>query len=360
MRGVFGLERVRGGEKRIVGIAGSIDGSVAIGRICSLCECSVGGGASILYLSEAPDDLLAVMAVSPSGVILSHLSVSPSLLCFLFAKRIPYIILKEKPSVLLELVGSVALIDVGRNLLVIDPSLEALGRYAPRLAPSQIGLFSSCSEPRFLYERGGGGIMLCCPPNRRGREVADALVTLIEEHPSLPIFVQLPVPTCEAEREAFCEQMETLFCVALYGDIRILLDGYSSPSQIDVALECMHRAFCSLEAESREFNGYIKRGLVIGAPIWLLRPSFASRADTLCFDIDRLAFGLLEAHPKSDDVAITVADVICDGISRLGVGARDAAVICSDPARSIIFKRILEKTGINRVFCECENEGPRV
>ena len=43
-----------------------------------------------------------------------------------------------------------------------------------------------------------------------------------------------------------------------------------------------------LEAEGREFNGYLPRGITISSPLWLMRPSPVTNPDFLILDLDSL------------------------------------------------------------------------
>ena len=83
--------------------------------------------------------------------------------------------------------------------------------------------------------------------------------------------------------------LRALLRASVYGRFSLLFRGILTDEDINGAMRCLHRAFCELESEGREFNGYIPRGWVIDTPLLLCSPIHISGADTVCLDVERLS-----------------------------------------------------------------------
>ncbi len=286
----------RAEEKVFKGISGFGGGSLAVGRvdITSGKGETVKGEASMLCFfdgSGGEGTVEKLCGNAPAGVIVSSEAISSRLINLLICRRIPYLILKDGFS--RQYQGKVALLDTEKDVLIIDPCLETLNSYPAARVALEACRLTEPSHRLLMRSRDGEAIMLDAEEARREGELFDVLAGIAEEYCGKKITVGQKLPLEEGDRERFCEDTEALFRAAVYGSFSVQLEGYSRPEDIRVGLELMHRVFCRLEAEGREFNGYLPRGVLLSAPVWLLgAPPFA-KADFLTVDLDAAAAGLL-------------------------------------------------------------------
>ena len=280
-----------GGESLFRGIWGSGGTAFAIGKIYFF-HGSAGWSEGDIVCVFDDFEYTAGPLFSPAGVIISAGAVCSELIGFLSKTGIPYLILKEAFSE--EYAGKVALLDTERDILIIDPSIDTLNDYAllkkavaPRTA--EILLSAEPSEKIIMGRKKGGALVT----GVRDGDIFDMLLGVAEQFCSLPVTVSLSLPSVHSEMESFFERAEAIFRAAVYGNFSVQLEGYRNAEDIVSALSYMHRVFCRLEEEGREFNGYLCRGILIDAPVWLSRASPFPKADFVCFDMDRLTSLLL-------------------------------------------------------------------
>ena len=280
-------------ELRLSGVSGIINVPPVFGRLYMGSDAispSVPDG-SVLCIFESCFAIQSILLSSPCAVITSSAAVSSVLLDFLTSSRIPYLILNDLRSIDRAHQGKLALVDTKNGILIIDPQLDTLNLY-PQSA--KIPELNEMPSPLYLLkERNGEGLLLNADVAQSQGELFDLLTELAESPHALPLSVELKVPKTELERERFIECIEAIFRAAIYGSFSLLLSDFTCTSDVSSALACMHEVFCLLEDEGREFNGYIKKGLVIDSPLWLMRPSPMKKPDILCFDLDRLLSQLI-------------------------------------------------------------------
>lgn len=291
-------------EKIFKGVAGLCGESFAVGRIYipDVRGQTLPTDASMLcFFEEAADSALFryLSYTSPAGVIVSSNAISPRLVNLLIRRGIPYLILKGGFSN--KYLGKVALLDVDRDMVIIDPELETLNAY-----PGSKRGVEMCSVVRseeradswLVREKGGSALMLDAEAAKRGKSLFDVLSDIAEESCGRSITVGLCTPADKSDRERFFEDVEALFRAAVYGSFSVQLEGYSSPEDIRIALELMHRVFCELEQRGREFNGYLPRGILVSSPIWLFDFCPFPKSDFLTFDFDSITASLLGREVK--------------------------------------------------------------
>lgn len=75
-----------------------------------------------------------------------------------------------------------------------------------------------------------------------------------------------------------------IFRASVYGRISVMIRGcVTLPDLFRVRREIV-RAFCDLERDGREFNGYIARGVLIESPILLFSSQTVEGMDFVCLD----------------------------------------------------------------------------
>ena len=123
----------------------------------------------------------------------------------------------------------------------------------------------------------------------RGDSFFESAVSLWETLCPETFTVELRVPKgADSDARDFSLRAEELFRAALYGSFSVSLCGFDCESELSFALRLLHEVFCLLEAEGREFNGYLPRGVSFSSPLWLMRPSPVTNPDFIVFDLDSL------------------------------------------------------------------------
>ena len=293
--GFYVGERELLGSERVFKGIWSHGCGASLGRVRFFEEGMLGSKGDMLCIFQSAEGL-PLPLLSPSGIIISAHAVSPALLELMTRSGIPYLILKE--SFPREYEGRVVLLDSERDILVVDPDLARLDDYSrsSRLAAGDRELYSDKKGYRLQRSR-SGGVMVSLGGS--DGDMYDLLCGVADEYCGYPITVSLSTPCAEGESESFCDRIESIFKAALYGDLSIQLEGYTGKADIERAMSCMHRAFCSLEAQGREFNGYLPRGILLSAPVWLTQTSPMVKADFVCLDLDLLISRLFGADISS-------------------------------------------------------------
>ena len=110
-----------------------------------------------------------------------------------------------------------------------------------------------------------------------------------------------------------------IFRAAVYGNISIVYNA----DQHEAFSEFINKIFCELESDKREFNGYIKKGVIISTPSDIL-VSNKRGIDFLCIDLDKIIPHLLccskaqdntrkiYMHGKFDTLCATLAEYFSD------------------------------------------------
>lgn len=281
------------GEKVFRGISGFCGVGFAVGRICmpSKSDFALCDGREMLCIFEQIEEsrmLGYLCPLTPAGVIVSAGAISGGLINLLTCQRIPYIIVKESFSA--ELEGKVALLDGESDRVIVDPDIDTLNAYSFHKAKTELLLVERGTDRSVpvLERKDGGGVVIDICGVDDSTELFELLRDIAETRWGESITVRLRVPADEKQRREFVDICEAVFCAAVYGDFALQIEGYSCDSDIDLAVSLLHSAFCRLEEGGREFNGYIRRGILIDAPVWLMRRSPFTKADFICFDFDAI------------------------------------------------------------------------
>jgi hypothetical protein len=195
--------------------------------------------------------------------------------------------------------GRVAMIDLSRACLMIDPDFETLERYTRQ---------NECTDPFFKIRKG----RLYSADELSGATEGDMLeniLSLIEENSPRGLCISLDLSRYAEER--FEAQAEALFRAAVYGEISMMFSKFRSSEEIRRGTEKIYSVFCELEKQGREINGCVARGFLIDSPIWLFERRMFGKSDFICFDFDRLSAGLLGVPESSALSDGNAADTLC-------------------------------------------------
>ena len=280
-------------EKRLKGQVAVGGKGVLIGRISFFDEGYTEG--SILCVIEGQNiDSAALLLCPPLAVIAVCAGRGEGIggLCCL---GVPCIVMDGDVELNKNCKNKIALVDTERGILTLEPSIETLNFYSAEKSKGA------------LYN-------LACPVGYVLNSLEERIKRLEFEHflvssealcadvgffenavaiweagcPEL-LVIDMQVPgEGEGDARLFSERIEDLFCASLYGSFALALSGFFCEEDLSLAIKLLHKAFCLLEAEGREFNGYIPRGIIFSSPLWLTRASPVTNPDFIIFDLDLL------------------------------------------------------------------------
>ncbi|MBE6668283.1 MAG: hypothetical protein E7607_08260 [Ruminococcaceae bacterium] len=206
--------------------------------------------------------------------------------------------------------GKIALLDPLCGKLYISPDIVTVDRYASRIFSADSAHRLGTSDTVKILSR-----ISKDSDFKRGMDtdtdvLLDVFSPLCAKDPEEGFFEEYRAVAealfgirimAEAEWDSFfSSRIKAILRGAVYGNFSISLRGILCEEDLRNALLDINRAFCSLEAEGREFNGYICRGICIDTPL-LLRSSFSCEGiDNYSVDVERL-FSLMTGSCDRDD-----------------------------------------------------------
>ena len=183
-----------------------------------------------------------------------------------------------------------------------------------------------CSEDE-AYER------LC--------EVADASV-------GMPITAVLRFDGAPGEREqTFRSRVRAVYRASVWGQFSLLCAGAAIPEHVHSISEALRDAFCELEIEGREFNGFIKKGILIDTPLLLYRFPLHAKFDFLCIDPERICTMCTGKDLRADcssEIITDITNLLCTDPSA------EAALRISSDARISEICKALPEIKIDRLY----------
>ena len=292
-------------EKRLSGLIARGGSEAILGRVRFFDE-SYTEGSILCVRGEESVDRETLLLCPPIAVIVFCQDSSPRLseICSL---GVPCIVLNDEEADYRPIKSKIALIDTERGILIVDPSIETLEFYSSAQKRKNAP-FLDCTVGKILTANtpkcsDSAEAYLISASRLAKNDTFEAAVALWESLCPELLVLDISIPTCAdgAERR-FAEQVEDIFRAALYGSLAISLSGFNCESDLSVAMRLLHKSFCMLEAEGREFNGYLPRGITISSPLWLMRPSPVTNPDFIIFDLDILLPSLFSL--SADEIII--------------------------------------------------------
>ena len=188
--------------------------------------------------------------------------------------------------------NKIALIDVQRGILILDPSIDTLAFYSAMRNRSSL-VYPECPRGRILENLDiaveNAEYYFASSTILEKSEIFESAITLSERLHAEFLFFDVSVPMgAEREERIFSETVEELYRAALYGSFAISLSGFDCEGELAHAMRLFHKVFCILEAEGREFNAYLPRGITISSPLWLMRSCPVTNPDFIIFDFDSI------------------------------------------------------------------------
>ena len=220
--------------------------------------------------------------------------------------------------------GRIALLDPARGMLFVSPDLKTVNRYCPLLAHrhsrsqkplllwdgTQIRLSAIGSVGELIESVDADGFWLShsrVPIDSDEDGLYELCAELAEGRADLPITVTIPFDRRSAAHDRFRAQIRGLFRGAVFGSFSLLVDGILTEGDLKRAKEQIHRAFCELESEGREFDGYLPKGVRIDTPLLLGEPLSVGGLDFVCVDLGRLVRRMIGQTEPDETIFHAVA-----------------------------------------------------
>ena len=148
---------------------------------------------------------------------------------------------------------------------------------------------------------------------------------------------------------AFQLRLRAILRSAVYGSFSVMLRGVLSSDELSLALCKYNRIFCELESESREFNGYIPRGVCIDTPLLLFQPFCCGGLDFIVIDAERIV-RLMTGNKAglSSSVISSIAGSIAD-FARVSEIKRVLAIV-GERSSSPLLINTLAEGGIQGIY----------
>ncbi len=253
--------------------------------------------------------------------------------------------------------GKIALLDPTLGLLFVSPNLATLNRYSERLRtppvkenPAPIFLPSG-KRLRFCTvfpdnAVSAEGALLKLPLGGSEDELYDRYRDAAEWMPGLPITAVLEL---SQKDDLLYAQIRALFRSAVYGSFSCLVQGILTDSDRRRFLACAHRCFCDLEAEGREFNGYIKKGMLLDTPLLSKSSVCADGLDFLCVDAGKLTDRLTGGRERTDDAFLSILEeTFTEQFAQLR-GLSLSMILDNSPTVKALLPRLLQ-WGVSELF----------
>lgn len=193
-----------------------------------------------------------------------------------------------------EYMGRIALLDPCCGRLFISPDISTLNRYLPRFFQRQ-----QEKLPTFILRDGKKLSLSVVRSEDDMGDEGDSLIQLdVKGENEEELYLRCSDITENAvgrrvtfmisAKDTSVSALRALMRGAVWGELSLLLCGILSEDELTDIMRKYCHAFCDLESDGREFNGYIPRGLCIDSP-YLLSLSHSLRGvDFFIFDAEHL------------------------------------------------------------------------
>ena len=154
-------------------------------------------------------------------------------------------------------------------------------------------------------------------------------------------------PTHSERSAIFRSRIRAIYRASVWGQFSLLCTGISTPNDLDVCADIIKEAFCELESEGREFNGFIEKGICIDSPMMLYNFPQRSRFDFLCFDCEKLRYlgtGIKKSIIGTTELANEISKV-CRSNEKSAI-----AIISNDKGEAKKSVKILDELKIDKIY----------
>lgn len=256
--------------------------------------------------------------------------------------------------------GKIALLDTASHTLFVSPDLSTVNRYTSKVQSTDIikkdaPLLSAAQRVGiFPYFKSDAELTECSrcilEIDTRECDEKDIEEYLFERLRDAAENASLrPLAVVSSSKKNRTEEIRATMRSGVYGNVSMLLGNIRSESELTEALSALCHAFCELELENREFNGYMPRGLLIDTPYLLCISKKLRGVDIFVYDIPALA-KLLVGNEK--DIPLEAIAHLCEKIRELTKERQDVGhrIITDGTLLPHDCLRVLLSCGISEFF----------
>ena len=207
----------------------------------------------------------------------------------------------------LLLADKIAILDCQRQKLCVDPDIDVIKRYFGRLAALPESKIPWICTDSYDIAGGCDGVLVRVRGDEE--EVYDLLCNIADRNTGARIVAQTAFDGDVVRR------IRGVLRAAVWGRISLICQ-VNTPDEAQQFFSLTHTAFCALESEGREFNGFIPKGIRVDTPITLL--SAPNRySDIFVLDCNSL-LKRFTASENTDNASRQVLSYISEFIRQVG------------------------------------------
>ena len=319
---------------------------VVTGRLQRACRGRAGGrsGATILLCEGAEDIDETQLSDAVGVVLLSCIDGEGRRRIERMARlfRLPALCISERDGAFLCCGREqVAILDSPQQRLFVDPDIETVSRYfSSRTAERR-------SRPELLLKGLRSSEVPCdgyvvgeeLPPDMGEQEAYEYFCSIADSSTGMRLVASV---SCSMDGERLKSRIRAVYRAGVWGRFSLLCTGICVPEETDRCLSFIHGAFCELDRERREFNGFMPKGMAVHTPIMLLSPPRHRFFDFFCLDHPSLLKGFTGRDTDSP------SGVLTEYIKRFAEGAGNARIGIS--ADGELPERIRELSCVSEIY----------
>lgn len=195
-------------------------------------------------------------------------------------------------SILADLNQPIAILDSGHQRLYVDPDLETINCFFGtrcRRSQREISILSEYSPSHSADGCDGLVVSGGISKDMGEDEMYEYLCDIADKNTGMSIVATADLRDGAAEQtDRFVSRIRATYRAGVWGRFSLLCTSVHTPNDANTCIALMHKAFCQLDSESREFNGFIPKGIAISTPLMLLSRPKHRMIDFFCIDYPRL------------------------------------------------------------------------
>ncbi len=198
---------------------------------------------------------------------------------------------------------SIAILDSSHAKLFVNPDLETINNYFgahTRDKKPSIRYMLETSTAASVADTPYSGLVARAHHSLNEQKYYEYLCELADTNTG----AELVACADASDTERFVADTRAIYRAGVWGRASLLCTSVFTPEHADELVMLLHKVFCMLEDENREFNGFIPKGILVDTPLLLLSKPKHSVIDFFCLDFEKLRYALC----ASNDTRIGEAD----------------------------------------------------
>ena len=195
-------------------------------------------------------------------------------------------------SILTALNERIAILDSGHKRLYVDPDLETINSFfgaRAKKVPRELSILSEVCH--FPLPDGCDGLVVGqqLSADTSEDEAYEYFCEIADKNTGMSIVAVAEFSHNSTDSaDSFISRVRAIYRAGIWGRFSLLCTSVHTPAHADSCIALMHKAFCQLDREQREFNGFIPKGITISTPLMLLSRPKHRMIDFFCIDYPRL------------------------------------------------------------------------